>query len=355
MSAQSPPPPPKRGTIRFEDLGEPIQRLLRSVKEEDLSEDDYELLEYVSVRDMAHIYSEMASDRLAQDIWQDLRAALHARREETRRREADLLAKQSRLDGERAEEQQRLRDHEEEEERERRAEEEEFHRRQQERRERQKEEAQEAEDAARAEQEAAEEAAQREERRLKCERKRKRREARARELQGEQEALEAERARQLAKRNRNQKKDWDDYIDSHPLQFDKESDPKNREITQEKLTHTLNAPPQASDDLLTRTYTPKCPNCGSRYTQPPSCWQCPTCLRREKRQVMVWQLDNDSKSCMCCRTPFGRWSRHHCRNCGRLVCSDCGSNKAIIAALGFHTPVKICDQCAHNRPVAKGW
>lgn len=342
----------KHGTIRFEDLGEPVQRLLKSLKG-NVSEADMALLEYVSVKDMAKIYSEMSTDRHAEEIWEELRAALEERRERAAKKDAELLAKQKALEQQEAEEAEKRRLQEEEDERARQAAEEAKRRRKEERQRRREEEAAAAEAAALAEQEAAEEAAalaEEEARREKAERKRKRREARARELQEEQAALEAERARQKAKRSANQQKDWTDYVQSHPLEFPSTTAAvEEKVIEQEKVQHLLNSPPRGDDALLRRTYTAKCPVCGERFSQPPRQWECPVCYRRKQLHVMVWQPDDDSSQCMLCGASIGYWRRHHCRSCGRLTCSRCCETRAMISGMGYTEPEKVCDDCAGLR------
>lgn len=371
--AAASPPTMTHGTIRFEDLGEPVQRLLRSIKG-DVSAEDMALLEYVSVKDMAKIYSEMATDRHAEEIWDELRAALQARKEKMTKREAELLAKQQALEAEQAAEEERLRQQLEEEEQERIAAEEARAHRREERRRRKAERAAQAAaemeaaeqaaataaaEAAAAAEEAAEEAAaaaEEAERQRRAERKRKRREARARELQEERDALAAERAKHEAKKQQkssNQRKDWSEYVQNHPLEYPQDaakSDQLPAVIEQKEMKHILNAPPSASEKLLNRTYTPVCPRCGTRFDHPPPEWNCPVCYKSNKVTVKVWQPDNDSNTCMMCKESIGwLWSRHHCRNCGRLVCANCSEKRAIIEDLGYDSPVRVCFDCARLR------
>lgn len=348
-------------TIRFEDLGEPVQRLLRSLKG-DVSDEDMALLEFVSVKDMAKIYGEMTTDRHAEDIWEELRCALQARKEKAARREAEWLEKHLALEAEQLAEGERQRKQLEEEEKERlKAEEERRHRRE-ERRRRKAEEAATAEAAIKeAEETAAEEAAaaaEEEARQRRAEKKQKRREARRRELQEEQAALEAERAKLEDKRRKaaSQQKDWTEYVHDHPLEFANEGSPAQipETIEQKELIHTLNTPPVISEKLLLRTYTPACGQCGCRFERPPELWNCPICLRKSGKEVKVWQPDDDSTACMVCKDGIGRWSRHHCRCCGRLTCANCSEPRAIIKDLGYDSPVRVCVECARQRrrPIA---
>lgn len=341
-------------SIRFEDLGEPIQRLLKELKG-DMDDEDMALLEFVSVKDMAKIYSEMGTDRHIEEIWVELREALQSRKEKASREEQQFLERQQKLEEEQLAEREQRRLQDEEEERERAAAEVARQRRQEELQQQQQKEQHDAAAGALAARVAAEEAAaaaEEEERFRKAERKRKRREARARELQEEQEALDAAREHHRVKKLLNQRKGWSDYVKDHPLECSSTAETETAspelaaEIEQKKMRHVLNVPPHASTALLKRTWTPKCPHCASKYAQPPPNWECPLCFRREKRQFLVWQPDSDSTVCTVCSSSIGRWSRHHCRSCGRLTCSRCCEARAVIPAMGYTNPVKVCTDCA---------
>ncbi|KAK3074281.1 hypothetical protein LTR53_003392 [Teratosphaeriaceae sp. CCFEE 6253] len=44
-----------------------------------------------------------------------------------------------------------------------------------------------------------------------------------------------------------------------------------------------------------------------------------------------WQPDDEATQCPVCRTDFGFWNRrHHCRKCGRVVCSACSPHRITI-------------------------
>lgn len=64
----------------------------------------------------------------------------------------------------------------------------------------------------------------------------------------------------------------------------------------------------------------------------------------------VWVPDSASKQCMICKQKFTAFVRkHHCRMCGRVVCSQCSPDKADIAQLSGLSPSgkleRICSQC----------
>ncbi|XP_049626488.1 zinc finger FYVE domain-containing protein 26 [Suncus etruscus] len=69
-----------------------------------------------------------------------------------------------------------------------------------------------------------------------------------------------------------------------------------------------------------------------------------------------WVPDETESVCMVCRrehfTMFNR--RHHCRRCGRLVCSSCSTQKMVVDGCR-ENPARVCDQCYsyYNQDVPK--
>lgn len=60
----------------------------------------------------------------------------------------------------------------------------------------------------------------------------------------------------------------------------------------------------------------------------------------------VWIPDKLADKCMKCNAPFTLVNRrHHCRGCGKIMCSDCLKYKAIIKNIS-NDPVKICEECS---------
>ncbi|XP_058511113.1 zinc finger FYVE domain-containing protein 26 isoform X1 [Ochotona princeps] len=59
-----------------------------------------------------------------------------------------------------------------------------------------------------------------------------------------------------------------------------------------------------------------------------------------------WVPDDTESICMVCHrehfTMFNR--RHHCRRCGRLVCSSCSTKKMMVEGCR-ENPARVCDQC----------
>lgn len=61
----------------------------------------------------------------------------------------------------------------------------------------------------------------------------------------------------------------------------------------------------------------------------------------------MWTRDEDASYCMCCtRAVFTMLTRrHHCRQCGRVVCHACSTKRELIAVLYADVPVRVCDDC----------
>lgn len=61
-----------------------------------------------------------------------------------------------------------------------------------------------------------------------------------------------------------------------------------------------------------------------------------------------WEKDSDHASCQRCGTKF-TWTtrRHHCRACGRVLCSTCApQNQTLrLTHLGYKDPVRVCHDC----------
>lgn len=62
-----------------------------------------------------------------------------------------------------------------------------------------------------------------------------------------------------------------------------------------------------------------------------------------------WIPDKEADTCMRCRiakfTMVNR--RHHCRNCGYVVCSDCSKNKYLLPSQSDE-PLRVCNTCYSN-------
>ena len=65
-------------------------------------------------------------------------------------------------------------------------------------------------------------------------------------------------------------------------------------------------------------------------------------------QTPVWTPDKSCAACMICNKAFTLYfRRHHCRKCGRCICSSCApdGNKKPIDEFGLKEPVRHCLEC----------
>lgn len=69
----------------------------------------------------------------------------------------------------------------------------------------------------------------------------------------------------------------------------------------------------------------------------------------------MWTRDEDAVHCMCCtRAVFTMLTRrHHCRQCGRVVCHACSTRREIVAVLYADVPVRVCDDCQRQLEVER--
>lgn len=108
---------------------------------------------------------------------------------------------------------------------------------------------------------------------------------------------------------------------------------------------TVDVVRREGEEVAVNFFTPQCPSCRSKFSTPPREWLCPGCAGKN-RSLKVWQPVNDTMRCGVCRVaPIARFSRHHCRKCGRLVCSRCCSARVLLPELGYKLPEKVCDHC----------
>ncbi|WAQ96335.1 ZFY21-like protein [Mya arenaria] len=62
-----------------------------------------------------------------------------------------------------------------------------------------------------------------------------------------------------------------------------------------------------------------------------------------------WQPDQEAVTCPLCKCKFGGLKRrHHCRQCGLVVCNKCCNEKVPLPQLGIEEPERVCEAC---RPV----
>eukprot|EP00118_Oscarella_pearsei_P008828 m.47459 g.47459 ORF g.47459 m.47459 type:complete len:943 (+) comp33789_c0_seq1:49-2877(+) len=64
-------------------------------------------------------------------------------------------------------------------------------------------------------------------------------------------------------------------------------------------------------------------------------------------EAPVWLPDKSASMCMECGKPFTTLRRrHHCRGCGRILCTDCSRNKAFLTFLKRED--RVCDVCYYK-------
>ncbi|XP_072165513.1 uncharacterized protein [Diadema setosum] len=59
-----------------------------------------------------------------------------------------------------------------------------------------------------------------------------------------------------------------------------------------------------------------------------------------------WVSDEEATFCIACNQKFTQLRRkHHCRMCGRVLCSKCCKEKVPLPQLGLQDPERVCDLC----------
>ncbi|ESN93888.1 hypothetical protein HELRODRAFT_145029, partial [Helobdella robusta] len=67
---------------------------------------------------------------------------------------------------------------------------------------------------------------------------------------------------------------------------------------------------------------------------------------RISQEPPAWLPDDSSSQCMSCKVLFTFVRRrHHCRNCGKIFCSNCSSNSVPLPHFGHQKPVRVCNSC----------
>ena len=68
-----------------------------------------------------------------------------------------------------------------------------------------------------------------------------------------------------------------------------------------------------------------------------------------KKESPQWQKDADVKSCYLCERKFDMFTRkHHCRNCGKIICDDCSQYYTSKRARDPDRVCKLCYNCVLN-------
>eukprot|EP00756_Hemistasia_phaeocysticola_P029275 Hpha_TRINITY_DN16222_c1_g3::TRINITY_DN16222_c1_g3_i1::g.11253::m.11253 len=65
----------------------------------------------------------------------------------------------------------------------------------------------------------------------------------------------------------------------------------------------------------------------------------------------AWVPDASTKTCQCCGSTFTfARRRHHCRECGHVVCNGCSTGRKVMPQLGHSNPVRCCNTCVEAEP-----
>ena len=68
----------------------------------------------------------------------------------------------------------------------------------------------------------------------------------------------------------------------------------------------------------------------------------------------VWVPDSMSKECMVCGQRFTAFNRkHHCRQCGRVVCSTCSPHRVQLDGPAEGKPERVCSGCVKEVTTVK--
>jgi len=66
------------------------------------------------------------------------------------------------------------------------------------------------------------------------------------------------------------------------------------------------------------------------------------------KDAAIWIPDNEAFYCMVCRSEFTLIKRkHHCRNCGKVICGSCSSKKLLLKHIDPQNLVRVCQVCYH--------
>ncbi|XP_067671415.1 uncharacterized protein [Haliotis asinina] len=75
----------------------------------------------------------------------------------------------------------------------------------------------------------------------------------------------------------------------------------------------------------------------------PDVYQSPKFILTKAR----WIEDNQVSTCVLCNNKFNQIRRkHHCRQCGRVLCKKCCNERIPLPQLGIEEPERVCDDCA---------
>jgi len=74
-----------------------------------------------------------------------------------------------------------------------------------------------------------------------------------------------------------------------------------------------------------------------------------------QRAAVEWVDDTATEVCMSCHARFGLFQlrrRHHCRLCGKVVCSQCSQSRQLVPEYHSLKPQRVCDACKSSEGVS---
>jgi len=73
-------------------------------------------------------------------------------------------------------------------------------------------------------------------------------------------------------------------------------------------------------------------------------------MRERESRRPEWVPDDSSSHCRMCEDRFIMlWRhRHHCRQCGNLICDDCSKGRKRLPELNYFEDERVCDDCVHK-------
>eukprot|EP00760_Papus_ankaliazontas_P027018 PhM_4_TR3108/c0_g2_i1/m.23078/K13303/SGK2; serum/glucocorticoid-regulated kinase 2 len=121
-------------------------------------------------------------------------------------------------------------------------------------------------------------------------------------------------------------------------------------MSEDPLPSPTDGPASPSRLPTAQTWVPRCSKCNQTYSAIPKNWECPKCT------IKVWEPDENASVCFVCKeTNLAKFSRHHCRLCGRVVCPECSKYQQIIPSWG-NDKHRCCSNCyiPSSPPILKG-
>lgn len=75
----------------------------------------------------------------------------------------------------------------------------------------------------------------------------------------------------------------------------------------------------------------------------------PLGIIKDSVRPAYWIPDENVTNCAVCNVEFcPKISKHHCRDCGKVVCDKCSTGKRTVPLRGWDYPVRVCDTCNDN-------